>query len=471
MPLVLFNDLTGKKEPFVPLQDDHVGFYVCGPTVYDYFHIGNARPFILFDVLRRYMEYRGYQVTYVENFTDIDDKMINRAREKGISVNELAERFIQAYREDAEALGVRPATISPRATEHIEPIIRLIGKILNAGHAYEVDGDVYFSVTSFPEYGKLAKQDLDELQSGARIEVDPRKEHPLDFALWKSEKPGEPAWESPWGRGRPGWHIECSAMSMEYLGDTLDIHAGGSDLIFPHHENEIAQAEAATGQPFVQYWVHNGYLMIDKEKMSKSLGNFMTAREARKVYSPLAIRHFMLSAHYRSPLNFSDEGLQQATSAVNRLRNCWGDLCEALDRNSESRGPDAGLRHAVDAAKTRFLADMDDDFNSAGALGAVYECVRAVNAHLQHSPYDIEGLREALRFLEDVEEIMGVIGIEALNEEGRCDDTYIEQRIAEREQARREKDYARADQIRDELLEQGVVLKDTPDGTRWTHQR
>lgn len=340
MSLMLYNDLTRKKEPFIPLKEGEVGFYSCGPTVYDFFHIGNARPFIVFDVFRRYLEDIGYKVVFVQNFTDIDDKMINRANEEGITVKELADAFIKEYFEDADALGVRRADIYPRATDHMKEIVEVVQTLIDKGHAYVVDGDVFFSVESFPGYGKLSKQSIEDLQSGSRIDVNEQKRHPLDFALWKAQKPGEPAWESPWGLGRPGWHIECSVMSTKYLGNTFDIHSGGSDLIFPHHENEVAQAEAATGMQFVRFWLHNGYLLIDKEKMSKSLGNFLTVRNARKKYSPLAIRYFMLSAHYRSPINFSEEGLNQATGAVERLRNCWTDLEYALQSREQKEKDD-----------------------------------------------------------------------------------------------------------------------------------
>jgi len=326
MSLVVYNDLTRKKEPFEPIEKGKVRFYVCGPTVYDFFHIGNARPFVLFDLFRRYLEATGYEVTFVQNFTDIDDKMIRRANEMGITVPELAERFIAEYFEDADALGIKRADVHPRATHEIEEIIKIVKTLIEKGHAYEKEGDVYFSVVSFPEYGKLSKQSIDELVSGARIEVDERKNNPLDFALWKASKPGEPFWESPWGNGRPGWHIECSAMSTKYLGDSIDIHGGGSDLVFPHHENEIAQSECASWCQFVKYWLHNAYIMIDKEKMSKSLGNFMTVRDIRNKFNPLVLRYFLLSAHYRSPINFSKEGLDQAQSALERINNCYADL-------------------------------------------------------------------------------------------------------------------------------------------------
>jgi len=466
----LYNDLTRRKEEFVPLVPGEVRFYVCGPTVYDFFHIGNARPFIVFDVMRRYLESTGMKVIYIQNFTDIDDKMINRARELNITVSELADRFIEAYYEDADALGIRRATVNPKATEHIPEIIELVERLVRTGHAYTVDGDVYFEVATFPEYGKLSKQTLEELQSGARIEVDERKKHPLDFALWKARKEGEPFWDSPWGPGRPGWHIECSAMAMKYLGETADIHAGGSDLIFPHHENEIAQAEAATGKPFIRTWVHNGYLLMDNEKMSKSLGNFLTARELRKRFSPLAIRLFMLSAHYRSPINFSDDSLRQATSAVERLRNCWTALQEAI-ASGESGGEETlGLAMEIKRNRERFREEMEDDLNTAGALGALFEAVKAINSALRERPLPgIAELREAESFLREADEILGVLGIGKERESG-LNDAEIEDWIRERAEAKKRKDFQRADAIRSELLEQGVILEDTPQGTRWKRQ-
>ncbi len=464
----LYNDLIRGKEEFVPQSPGKVGFYVCGPTVYDFFHIGNARPFIVFDVMRRYMESTGLKVIYVQNFTDIDDKMINRARELGITVAELAQRFIEAYYEDADALGIHRATVNPKATEHIPEIIHLVGKLVEKGHAYVVDGDVYFEVATFSDYGKLSKQTLEELQSGARIDVDERKKHPLDFALWKSEKPGEPAWDSPWGPGRPGWHIECSAMAIKYLGETADIHAGGSDLVFPHHENEIAQAEAATGKPFVRTWVHNGYLLMDNEKMSKSLGNFLTAREMRKRFSPLAIRLFMLSAHYRSPISFSDDSLKQATAAVERLRNCWGALQEALLAGDFAESTDdAGLFEDIKRLRKKFADEMDDDLNTAGALGVVFEAVKSTNSALrENSGASARALREAEAFLLQVDSVLGVVGIGTEKESGLSEEE-VETMILRRTAAKNAKDFKQADAIRAELLALGVILEDTPQGTRW----
>ncbi len=469
MSLKLYNDLTRKKEPFVPIAPGKVTFYSCGPTVYDYFHIGNSRPFIVFDVLRRYLESKNLEVTFVQNFTDIDDKMINRANDLGITVNELAEKTIQDYFEDADALGIRRATHYPRATDHIENIISMVVTLIEKGHAYEVDGDVYFEVSTFPEYGKLSKQTIDELQSGARINVDERKKHPLDFALWKSHKPGEPSWESPWGKGRPGWHIECSAMSMKYLGETIDIHSGGCDLTFPHHENEIAQAEAATGKEFVRYWIHNGYLLIDKEKMSKSLGNFLTARAARLKFSPLAIRLFMLSAHYRSPINFSEETLEQAKAAVERLLNCWSDLQHARIHRDLCASDHSGQIQAIERLFDSFIEDMDDDFNTAGALGSVFEVVRFTNNYLKDNQVlSVDVLDTIESFFKRIDDVMGIMGLN--DSEQHEDSIEIERLISERNQARKDRNYSRADQIRDELADRGIILEDTPEGTKWKIQ-
>jgi cysteinyl-tRNA synthetase len=472
VPVKLYNDLTRRKEDFNPLVPGEVRFYVCGPTVYDFFHIGNARPFIVFDVMRRYMESTGLKVTFVQNFTDIDDKMINRARELGITVPELAARFIEAYYEDADALGIRRATVNPKATEHIPEIIAMVEKLIENGHAYAIEGDVYFEVSTFPGYGKLSKQTLEELQSGARIDVDERKRHPLDFVLWKAQKPGEPSWESPWGPGRPGWHIECSAMAIKYLGETADIHAGGSDLVFPHHENEIAQAEAATGKTFIRTWVHNGYLLMDNEKMSKSLGNFLTAREMRKHFSPLAIRLFMLSAHYRSPINFSDDSLRQATAAVERLRNCWGALQEARAATPDhsGEGQEEGLLEEIVRLKGRFREEMEDDLNTAGALGVLFEAVKAINSALRETPSPgARSLRDAEGFLASADDVLGVIGIGKEKGSGPTDEE-IEDKILQRTTAKKVKDFRQADAIRAELLEMGVVLEDTAQGTRWKRQ-
>ena len=462
MALAVYNDLTRTKEPFVPLEEGKVSFYVCGPTVYNYFHIGNARPFVIFDVFRRYLESLGYKVTFVQNFTDVDDKMINRANEEGVTVAELAERFIAEYYKDADALGIKRATVNPRATHEMDAIIGIISKLIEKGHAYEVDGDVYFNVASFPEYGKLSKQSIDELQAGARIDVDERKKSPLDFALWKAAKPGEPHWTSPWGEGRPGWHIECSAMSNKYLGKTIDFHGGGSDLIFPHHENEIAQSECANDAQFVRYWVHNAYLLIDKEKMSKSLGNFLTVHDARQKINPLVLRFFLMSVHYRSPLNFSAEGLEQAKAALGRLHNCYEDLVFAL--NNRGKGEkDEPLRVAMKEAEEGYTAAMDDDFNTAGAIGNIFDMVHAVNVHIaEHKDIDAEGLTEAREFFEKTDTVLGY-----LPPKKNAGDAEIDALVAERAAARKAKNFKRSDEIRDQLAAMGIVIEDTPQGPRW----
>lgn len=470
MALVFYNDLTRKKEPFIPLHKGKVTFYSCGPTVYDHFHIGNARPFIVFDVLRRYLQFRGYEVTFVQNFTDIDDKMIARANRDGVTVQQLAEKTIADYFEDSDALGIKRASFHPRATEYIPKIIRLIQRIIDNGHAYVADGTVFFDVKSFPTYGKLSHQDLDDLQSGSRIEVDEVKRSPLDFVLWKPQKPGEPAWESPWGLGRPGWHIECSAMSTDLLGDTIDIHTGGIDLIFPHHENEIAQSEAATGKEFVRYWLHNEYILINAEKMSKSLGNFLTARAARQKFPPLAIRMFMLSAHYRSPVNFTAEVMEQAAAAIERLRNCWSNLQFAKNsRSSENSAAGAALIAALDAFRENFIAAMDDDFNTAAAIGVIFEAVTEINKYLKgNEKLDPDAVEASEKFFGDIDSVMGLIGIEQETKDSRSDETaQIEALIAKRNAARKNRDFKRSDAIRDELAAKGIILEDTPQGTKW----
>ncbi len=466
--ITLYNTLTKRKEPLIPVEEGKIGIYACGPTVYDYFHVGNARIFILFDVLRRYLIYRGYAVTFVQNFTDIDDKMINRAAELGISVTALAERFIQAYQEDAAVLGIQPADYYPRATEHIPQIIALIQKLLDKNMAYAVDGDVYFRIEAFPAYGKLSGQGLEELFLGARVEVDTRKEHPMDFALWKNEKPGEPSWESPWGKGRPGWHIECSAMSMHYLGNTLDIHAGGQDLIFPHHENEIAQSEGATGQKFARYWVHAGYLNIDREKMSKSLGNVLTIKELQKTTNPLVLRFFMLSAHYRSPINFSAEHLQQADKALERLHTLIYNLEDSLQKvagDSPAGDEEKTWSRHLEESRKKFITVMDDDFNTAGAFAVLFELAKETNIYLNRPRKpQRKVLEHILKFYLEVDEIFGFLPRQPA---GTTLQEEIAALVADREEARRRKDWALADSIRDQLRERGIVLEDTPQGVRW----
>ncbi len=465
MSIKLFNTVTRKKEEFVPLKGKKVGFYVCGPTVYDYFHIGNARVFILFDVIRRYMKYRGYEVTFVQNFTDVDDKIIKRANEMDITMEELAEKFIDAYLEDAEALGIEKADYHPRATQHINEIIQLIEKLMEKGLAYQAGGDVYFDTTAFPEYGMLSQQNLEDLESGARIEVDERKKNPLDFALWKEAKEGEPFWESPWGKGRPGWHIECSAMSMKYLGETLDIHAGGPDLVFPHHENEAAQSQGATGRPFAKYWMHVGYLNIDKQKMSKSLGNILTVREMKQKIDPQVIRFFMLSAHYRSPINFSFELLEQAKAGLDRLTTALSSLEEALNRAQELPLEDRDLKMtgAVEEYKEKFIQSMDDDFNTADALAALFELTREANIYIKEEKLNTRVIQSILNTFRDLGDVLGLF---AEQEKDQLDPD-IEEMIEKRQEARKNKDWAAADSIRDQLLSRGIILEDTPQGVRW----
>lgn len=469
----LYNDLTGRKEPFEPLVPGRVSFYVCGPTVYDYFHIGNARPFIVFDVLRRYFESKDLEVRYIQNFTDVDDKMIQRAHQMGITVPELAERFIAAYYEDADALGVKRASFNPRATEEIPAIVAMIEHLIEKGHAYESGGDVYYAVDTFPTYGKLSKQNLEDLHAGARVEVGEHKKNPLDFALWKAQKPDEPAWQSPWGLGRPGWHIECSAMAERHLGETIDIHGGGSDLMFPHHENEIAQSEGAHDKPFARFWIHNGYLMINREKMSKSLGNFFTVRDVRKKYATPVIRLFMLSAHYRSPINFSQETLDQAKHAYERLRNGWAEIEYAMETRPCDIVPcetDETLRAAIACAENLFDECMQDDFNTAGAIGAVFDLIYSTNVSLRRKGgIDYETLEHAAAFLRTVDKILGILQFDKLEAEDLPDaeELEIEALIKERNQARKDKNFARSDEIRGTLAARGIVLEDTPQGTRW----
>ncbi len=475
MSLVLFNDLSGKKEPFKPIKEGQVRFYSCGPTVYDYFHVGNARPFIVFDVLRRWLEHEGYKVTFVQNFTDIDDKMIHRAHKENITVKELAEKFIAEYNKDADALGIKRPDVAPRATEHIPEIINTIEKIISNGHAYISEGDVYFDIQSWPKYGSLCKQNLEDLEAGARISPGEKKKDPLDFALWKAEKPGEPSWDSPWGKGRPGWHIECSAMSSKYLGDNIDIHSGGVDLMFPHHENEAAQSEAASnsGKPFVNYWLHNGFLLIDSEKMSKSLGNFLTARAAIEKYPPLALRFFMLSAHYRSPINFTTEGLEQAAAGVARLRNCKSDL-DFASRKRKNNDSDFDINKFNDELKEldeKFSEAMNDDFNTAAAIGILFDVVYLINTSLkEHEFLPEEFFIASKNTLDEYDKILGIIGSDDAETEHDDETEEIENLIAERTQARKEKNFARSDEIRNMLKARGIILEDTPQGTKWKRE-
>ncbi len=465
MSIKIYNTLSRRKEEFKPGDPPLVTFYVCGPTVYDYIHIGNARVFIIFDVVRRYLRYRGFDVKLVQNYTDIDDKMINRAAEQQVSVPELAERFIRAYEEDTAVLRVRPADAAPRATEHIPQIITLIGRLLENGYAYVSDGDVYYDTAAYPAYGRLSHQKQDELLAGARVEPGEKKRSPLDFVLWKQKKEGEPSWESPWGEGRPGWHIECSAMSGYFRDDILDIHAGGADLVFPHHENEIAQTFGADERELARYWMHAGYLNIEERKMSKSLGNVRTVRELLKEHDPFDLRFLILSAHYRSPLNFSAELVEQGRAGRLRLQEMLGNVQSALLGAGETDGEhEQTFKRALGEGRDRFVAAMDDDFNTADGLGALFELARSVNIYLREGhPYNRDLLEEALGFYREVNDIFEVVDLTA----PESLDQAVAQRIEERDRARAAKDWAAADRIRDELQAEGIILEDTAHGTRW----
>ncbi len=461
----IFNSMTRRKEEFVPITPGEVKIYSCGPTVYNFFHIGNARPFIVFDVLRRYFEFTGYNVKFVQNFTDVDDKVINRANEEGVSFEEIANRYIKEYFTDAQGLGIREATIHPKATENIDAIIDIVNTLVEKGYAYEVDGDVYYRAKKFKDYGKLSGQPLEDLESGARIGVDERKEDPIDFALWKAAKPGEPSWDSPWGKGRPGWHIECSAMANRYLGKTIDIHSGGVDLTFPHHENEIAQSEAANDAKFANYWMHNAFLNIDNRKMSKSLGNFFTVRDAAGVYGYEPIRFFMLSAHYRSPINYSRESLEQAKAALLRLHTAKENL-EFLSKNGkdgEMTADEAAKLSKFATYREKFITAMDDDLNTADGIAVIFELVRDVNAAVNDTDVTASF---AAACLDKIMELCDVLGL-LQKEEGADIDAEIEALIEKRQTARKEKNFAEADRIRDELKERGIVLEDTPQGVKW----
>ena len=462
----LYNTLTRQKEEFVPLEGNNVKMYACGPTVYNYFHIGNARCFVVFDMLRRYLEYRGYNVRFVQNFTDVDDKMIKRANEEGTTVAEVAEKYIGEYFVDAKGLGVVPATVHPRATENIDEIISIISTLIEKGHAYESNGDVYFRTLSDKGYGKLSHMPIDELEKGARIDVSDEKEDALDFALWKAAKPGEPKWQSPWGEGRPGWHIECSAMVLRYLGETIDIHCGGQDLTFPHHENEIAQSECCTGKPFARFWLHNGYINVNNTKMSKSLGNFFTVRDVAEKYGYPAIRFFILSAHYRSPINFSAEIIEQSKNALERITNCRENL-EFYKKSAAAGEPSSEQLASLDGYKAAFIEAMDDDFNTADGIAAIFELVRASN-ELIASNAPLGAVERAAALLDELCGLMGFVEPKSGDDEAFIAE--VEAAIARRAAAKKAKNYAEADKIRAELLEQGIVLEDTPNGTKWSRR-
>lgn len=458
----ILNTLTRRKEEFVPINEGKVGIYVCGPTVYDYIHIGNARPMIVFDTLRRYLEYKGYDVNYVSNFTDVDDKIIKRANEEGVDASVISERYIAEVKKDMAALNVREATTHPKATEEIPDMIEMVKTLIEKGYAYEVNGTVYFRTRKFKDYGKLSKKNIDDLRSGNRdllVSGVDEKEDPLDFVLWKPKKEGEPSWPSPWGDGRPGWHLECSVMSKKYIGDVIDIHAGGEDLVFPHHENEIAQSEAANGTEFARYWMHNGFLKINNEKMSKSLGNFFTVREIAEKYSLQVIRFFMLSAHYRSPLNFSADlveasknGLERILTAVDRLKSISGTEGEV----------DKAVADEMDAFVKKYEAAMDDDLNTADAISVIFELVKYANVNVTE-----ESTKATVELvLNTVTKLCDILGI-ITEKKKEILDSDIEALIEERQAARKAKNFARADEIRDQLSDMGIILEDTREGVKW----
>jgi cysteinyl-tRNA synthetase len=479
MTLRVYNTLTGAKEKFQPLHPGKVGMYVCGVTVYDYCHIGHARANIVFDVIYRYLRYAGYEVNFVRNYTDVDDKIINRANERGIDSRELAEEFIRAFDEDMATLGLDLPTLQPKATEHIPQIIALVRRLIDKGIAYESGGDVYFAVERFPSYLKLSKRNMEEMRAGARIAPGERKKNPMDFALWKAAKPGEPSWESPWGPGRPGWHIECSAMSMEYLGESFDIHGGGKDLVFPHHENEIAQSEAATGQPFVKYWLHNGFVNVNQEKMSKSLGNFFTIRDIVKSYDPEVVRFFILTAHYRSPIDFSDQNLKDAKAGLSRFYEALQAAAEAVEGCPEGEGGGSEEGTALEGA---FREAMDDDFNTALAIGHLFEGVRNMNRLTGEKKFrkkadKVAAVHDLHRTVSRLGGVLGLFGSDPaawlekqkFSALAELDITAeeIEEMIGQRRQARVDRDFARSDEIRDELAARGILLLDSPEGTSW----
>ncbi|KKX54615.1 cysteine--tRNA ligase [Brevibacillus borstelensis] len=465
MSIQFTNTLTKQKEAFVPLEPGKVKMYVCGPTVYNYIHIGNARPAIVFDTLRRYLKYRGYEVTFVQNITDVDDKLIRKANEEGITVKEVADRYTDAFNEDLRSLNILPPDIQPRVMQTIPEIIQFIEGLIEKGYAYDSEGDVYFRTGRFTEYGKLSHQPLDELQAGARVEINEKKENPLDFALWKAAKPGEVSWSSPWGEGRPGWHIECSAMALKFLGDQIDIHAGGTDLVFPHHENEIAQSECFTGKVFARYWLHNGMLNINNEKMSKSLGNFILARDLIQHYGGELIRFFMLQGHYRNPINFSDDLLEQAANGLERIKTAYANLRHRLEtaRPQEPNGLDEEQARTISQLRENFIAEMDDDLNTANAITVVYEVVKEANLYLRNQNVGREQVEQYLSLLTELTSVLGV----QLEQTEELLDSEVEALIEERTEARRSRNFARADEIRDLLSEKGIVLEDTPQGVRW----
>lgn len=460
----VYNTLTRKKEELVPITPGEVKIYACGPTVYNYIHIGNARPLCIFDILRRYLEYRGYNVKFVQNFTDIDDKIIRRANEEQVDFSEISERYIKEFWTDADGLNVRHATINPKATENIDAIIQIISTLIEKGYAYEAQGDVYFSTEKFKDYGKLSHQPLEDLEAGARIMVGEVKREPMDFAVWKAAKPGEPAWDSPWGKGRPGWHIECSAMNWRYLGDTIDIHCGGQDLIFPHHENEIAQSECFTGKPFAHYWMHNGYINVDNVKMSKSLGNFFTVRDVAEKYGYEPIRYLLISAQYRSPINYSTDIIEQCIAALNRLYTCRDSLDFELKNAADAEHDgDKAIIDGFDKYREQFISAMDDDLNTADAIASIFELVRDINTNVVGKTPSKALVEGAIAMFD---ELTGVLGL-VYNRKTETLDSDVEALIEARTNARKEKNWAEADRIRDQLKEMGIVLEDTAQGVKW----
>ncbi|MGG4450784.1 cysteine--tRNA ligase [Brevibacillus porteri] len=465
MGIQLTNTMTRRKEPFHTLEPRKVKMYVCGPTVYNYIHIGNARPAIVFDTLRRYLKYRGYEVTFVQNITDVDDKLIRVANQEGVTVKEVADRYTDAYNADLKSLNVLPPDIQPRVMQTIPEIIEFVQGLIEKGFAYESEGDVYFRTGRFQEYGKLSHQPLDDLQAGARVEINEKKEHPLDFVLWKAAKTGEVTWGSPWGEGRPGWHIECSAMALKFLGEEIDIHAGGTDLVFPHHENEIAQSECFTGKVFARYWLHNGMLNIDNEKMSKSLGNFLLARDLSEKFGGQLIRFFMLQGHYRNPINFSEELIEQAANGLDRIKTAHTNLSHRLDTVRAEEPNDQAQEQAriIGELRERFIAEMDDDINTANAITVIFDVVKEANLYLRHQNV---GETEVRAYMDLLVELTEVLGLE-IAEEQELLDSEIDALIEERTEARKARNFARSDEIRDLLAAKGIVLEDTPQGVRW----
>ena len=465
----LYNSLTNQKEEFF-VDGNTVRIYACGPTVYDFFHVGNGRSFLLFDTLRRYLIFKGYKVLYVQNFTDVDDKMIRRAKEENTTVAKVAEKYIQEYFTDARGLNILDATTHPRATEIIPAIIALIQDLLKAGHAYESNGDVYFRVRSFPQYGTfLLKQSLEDLESGARVDVSEIKEDALDFALWKASKPGEPAWDSPWGKGRPGWHIECSAMAKQYLGKTIDIHCGGHDLKFPHHENEIAQSQCANGCTFARFWFHVGFVNVNNEKMSKSKHNFFTVRDLARIYGYLPIRYFAVSAHYRNPINYEPDILEQAKTSMERIHNCRTNLDFAAENGNDGalNSEQEALLTEFAVCRKRFIEEMDDDLNTANGLAVIFDMIRKINTAItEHRPKEF-----CLALKRQLDELLNVLGLVQEETKIDLDEAQIETLIARRQAARKEKNYTEADAIRGQLAEMGVILEDTPAGVRWKKEQ